>query len=213
METNKKKLWIGLGVLLVIVIIAIVATTKPKAAVTPVTDTNTAPAAEQTAPAAEQATNTAPVVTNPVLKDATIVVPGANPVTKDNKVVTQEGKQTQNNVVPMTPSAPQQTAPIASTATLSNSVIKLGVSASGWDPKEFTVKVGAPTTVAVSSTDGYTHVFMFDDTSLSAVAVGVGPKETRAITFNAPAKAGNYSFHCDVPGHTGRGEVGVMIVK
>jgi len=67
--------------------------------------------------------------------------------------------------------------------------------------------------VAVSSTDGYTHVFMFDDPSLSAVAVGVGPKETRAITFNAPAKAGTYSFHCDVPGHTARGEVGAMIVK
>jgi uncharacterized cupredoxin-like copper-binding protein len=54
---------------------------------------------------------------------------------------------------------------------------------------------------------------MFNDPSLSAVAVGVSPRETRAITFNAPSTPGEYPFVCDVPGHAGRGEVGKMIVE
>jgi len=66
--------------------------------------------------------------------------------------------------------------------------------------------------LALSSVDNITHVLLFDDPVLAGVAIGVGPNETRAITFNAP-KAGEYGFHCDVPGHTARGESGKMIVK
>lgn len=150
---------------------------------------------------------------NPALKDATVVVPGANPITKDNKVVTSEGKATVNNVSPMGPNAPQQTSALAPTEKLAASVIKISVTSAGFNPAQFSTNAGAPTTIAVTSGDKSTHILMFDSADLSAVAVGAGPGETRAITFNAPTKAGEYTFRCDIPGHAGRGEVGKMIVK
>lgn len=140
-----------------------------------------------------------------------VEVPGANPI-KDDVVVTSAGEVVQNDAEPMTPEAPQQTEAI-DREQLPESVIKVGVSAAGFSPDSFEVKAGAPVSLAVSSTDDFTHVFLFDDPSLSAVALGLGPQETRAITFNAPSQAGEYFFHCDVPGHAGRGEVGKMIVK
>ena len=85
-------------------------------------------------------------------------------------------------------------------------------SAEGFKPSTFEVKAGQLVTMSLTSVDKMTHVLLFDDPSLAAVAIGVGPDETRAITFNAP-KAGEYAFHCDVPGHAARGEKGVMIVK
>lgn len=146
------------------------------------------------------------------LRDATIAVVGANPIAKDGTVVSTEGVAVKNDVVPMSAEAPKQTAPVSKDQ-LSESVIQLGVSAAGWDPAEFTVKAGAPVSISITSTDSFTHVFMFDDAALSAVAVGVSPGETRAITFNAPTTPGEYAFHCDVPGHKARGEVGKMIVQ
>jgi len=147
-----------------------------------------------------------------VLKEAVVAVVGANPITKEGVVVTTEGVEVKNDAVPMSPGAPKQTSPVAK-EDLTESVIQLEISATGWVPNEISVKAGAPITLAITATDDFTHVLMFDDSSLSAVAVGVSPHETRAITFNAPATAGEYAFHCDVPGHASRGEVGKMIVE
>jgi plastocyanin len=147
-----------------------------------------------------------------VLKEAVIMVEGANPISKEGKVITPEGNDVKNDAVPMSPEAPRQTPPVAKEE-LPASTIKLDVSAGGWEPAQFTVKAGAAITLAISSVDDFTHVFMFEDPSLSAVAVGVSPGETRAITFNAPSTPGEYPFLCDVPGHAARGEVGMMIVE
>jgi uncharacterized cupredoxin-like copper-binding protein len=212
---SSKKILVLVGVLAVIVIVAVI-----------VALTNKKPA-EQNAPVetgttTEQGTETgtttepAPVdlgAINPELAGAKQVVTGASPV-KENKVVTMEGKPVLNDAAPMSPQAPQQTAPISKETVASNgNVLKIDVSATGFNPKEFTVKPGAVMTIAVTSVDEFTHIFAFSDPSLEAVAVGLAPGETRAITFNAPAKAGEYEFKCGVPGHAGRGEVGKMIVK
>lgn len=154
-----------------------------------------------------------PVVTNPAVpKDARVEVAGGNAITKENVVVTHTGTVAKNDVVPMSPEAPQQTAPI-SKAQLPNTALKMDLSAAGFSPSSVSAKAGAPVTLSITSADSLTHVFMFNDASLAAVAIGVGPGETRAITFNAPEKAGEYTFRCDVPGHSGRGEVGKLIVK
>lgn len=137
-------------------------------------------------------------------------VPGGSLVTEEGKVVTEEGEPVRLDVEPGTPEAPQQSNPI-SEESLPEEAVKLKVSANGFEPSEFTVSKGALVTLSLTSLDR-THIFKFRDPSLSAVAVGVGPLETRAITFNAPAK-GRYEFFCDVPGHEVRGERGVMIVK
>ena len=151
-----------------------------------------------------------PIATPEEVMQAKPTVEGTSKV-MDNVVVAPTGKPVKNNAIPGSPEAPQQTAPISSD-NLPKGSVKLSVSAQGFSPASFTVKPGQVVTMSLSSTDTQTHVLLFDDAALSAVAIGVGPKETRAITFNAP-KAGEYAFHCDVPGHAARGEKGVMIVK
>ena len=141
----------------------------------------------------------------------TVVANGTNPISDTGQVVTKTGEAVKLDVVPGTPDAPQQSNPVAKDA-LPSSVTKISVSAGGFDPADFTVKSGEAISLSITSSDSQTHVFKFDDPALLAVAVGVGPGETRVISFNAPAK-GEYGFYCDVPGHRARGEVGKMIVK
>lgn len=212
MENKSKKMLVLLGVIVVIVLIIVVAASQGKKTGTQQTPVVNTPA--QTTPGTGETattTTTAPVV-NEVLKDATIAAPGANPITKDNKVVTQEGKQTVNNVDQTSPLAPSETGPI-SKADLPASVIKLDISAAGFTPKEFTVRPGAAVTISITATDAFAHSLVFDDPSLSALGVGVYSNETRAISFNAPTKAGSYIFYCNVGNHRSRGEVGTMIVR
>lgn len=140
-----------------------------------------------------------------------VAAPGLSPVSDEGQVVTREGAPVDLDVTPGSPSAPQQSNPIAPEE-LPSASVKIEMSASGIAPSTFRVRSGNAVTLAVTATDSQTHVFMFDDAALSAVAVGVGPGETRAITFNAPSR-GQYPFHCDVPGHAARGETGVMIVE
>lgn len=224
---SKKKLMIILGLVVVVAIIVVAAVMTNKGTQNSGGDTVNEPVAggapedgqpympEGAAGTAgvEGETGTEGEITIPeALKEATVTVVGANPIAKDGTVLTTEGVAVKNDAVPMSPEAPKQTPPVAA-AELPSSVVKLGISAAGWNPAEFTVNAGAPVTIAISSEDDYTHVFMFNDPSLAAVAVGVSPRETRAITFNAPTEKGEYAFHCDVPGHAARGEVGKMIVK
>lgn len=220
-ESKNKKLLVILGLVLVVAIIVVAAVTSSEQSVNNPADSQSAGNGETSAdipsdvqpyvPEGGEATE-GEVAISEVLKEATVAVVGANPIAKDGTVVTTEGVAVKNDAVPMSPEAPQQTPPVAKEE-LPASAIKLDISAAGWNPSEFSVKAGAPVTLAITSADDYTHIFMFDDSALSAVAVGVSPHETRAITFNAPSKAGEYAFHCDVPGHAARGEVGKMIVK
>jgi plastocyanin len=145
------------------------------------------------------------------LVNAEAQVEGGNLVTEDNKVITQEGEEAKNDVEPGSPEAPQQTGPIDEEA-LPENTVKVGVSAEGFSPAEVRMPANSAVTMSVTSTDDYTHIFKFKDDALSAVAVGIAPGETRAITFQTPGP-GEYAFYCDVPGHENRGEVGVMIVE
>jgi plastocyanin len=141
-----------------------------------------------------------------------VAATGTSAVASSGIVVAPSGAATVNNVTPGAPTAPQESNPVASVAAIPSSAIKLTVSvASGFSPNSFTVSAGAPVTISVTSGDQYSHVFAFEDASLSAVAVGVGPGETRAITFNAPKTAGAYKFYSNIPGQSG--EAGVMTVK
>ena len=214
MDKNSKKLWILLGAVVVIVIIIIVAVQGNKPTTTAPSGQNTsdngqgATAPTATTTAKEAATSTP---SNPALKDATVVVPGANPITKDNVVVTSAGVATKNDVGGSSPLAPQQTLNIPKES-LAASVIKLEISeANGFVPSTFTVKAGAAITVSLTNKDtGKSRTLAFTDSSLVGVILGTPPGETRAISFNAPAKAGSYSFIDGIPGHNG---TGTMIVK
>jgi plastocyanin len=139
-------------------------------------------------------------------------VEGGSPVSEEGKVVTEEGEPVDQAAEPGSSSAPRQTAPM-SEEDVPDTAVKVKVSASGFEPNEFTVRRGAAVTLSVTATDEQTHIFKFSDPSLKGIAVGVGPGETRAITFNASDERGTYEFFCDVPGHAGRGETGTMIVE
>ncbi len=91
-------------------------------------------------------------------------------------------------------------------------VKKLTVSANGFMPPVVTVTAGSVFTIALISGDDETHVLKFDDPSLASIGLGVGPHEARTITFSIP-NPGNYPFHCDVPGHASRGEVGKIMAQ
>ena len=106
------------------------------------------------------------------------------------------------------PWSPNQTPPLSE---IPPGVIQIGVSASGFNPNEFRVVSGYVVSLTVTSLDEWTHVFKFEDSTLSGVAIGLSSGETRGISFIAPAP-GDYTFYCSVPGHRERGEIGVMHV-
>ncbi len=142
--------------------------------------------------------------------EAEAVIPEGSLVSEDGEVLTSAGEPVDNTALPGSPDAPKQSRSL-SEEEIPAKAIQLTVSASGFSPNEFDVKSGDVVTISLTSADR-THVFKFDDASLQAVAIGVAGNETRAITFKAPA-SGDYTFYCDVPGHRGRGETGVMHVK
>lgn len=106
---------------------------------------------------------------------------------------------------------PSQSSPLEQSE-VPKEAIKVFITEQGITPASFEANAGEEVMLSVSSGDQWTHIFKFKSDALKDVAVGVGPKETRAISFLAPEK-GEYEYYCDVPGHIERGEKGVMIVK
>ena len=204
---NKKTLWIIIGLAILALIIIVVATstgTKQQSTTSAPEETNV-----QVAPT-DLDTET-PIATPEEVQQAQPVIEGSSKVI-DNVVVTPTGKPVKNDAVPGSPEAPQETPPIAPEA-LPAGTIKLDVSAEGFNPVQFEVKAGQVVTLGLFTTDGV-HTIVFDDPSLQAIRLNVNPEVGRAITFNAPTEAGEYSFYCDVPGHReDNGETGVMVVK
>ena len=144
----------------------------------------------------------------------TVVAPGASPISKDGLVVTPEGNAVNNAAEPGTPTAPKESNPLSDVTQIPSQAVKLTMSSTGITPSSFTVKGGQVVQLSIQEGDSQSHVFKFDDPSLAAVAVGIGPGDPiRVISFNAPSTPGTYSFYCDVPGHKTRGEVGQMIVQ
>jgi plastocyanin len=210
MEKNSKKLWIALGVVAVIVLIIVLVSQSKKANV-PTGDQTNVPV-ETTTTTPEAAAPTAPIVAPEIIKESRVEAPGASVITKDNKVVTTEGRVTVNNVSQNSVSAPQQSLAIKKSQ-VAPSAVKIDVSvAAGYVPNTFTVKPGAPVTVALTSVDQYAHLFSFKDSSLSAIGLGVYAGETKAVTFNAPTTPGTYTFFSNMPSQAAS-EVGTMIVK
>lgn len=213
---TKQMQFILAAVLLVIIIAVIVVLAGKK---NESTTTQNQPTQEQATATPDVADASTPVNTEelkpveiPNIEGAKVVIEGANAITPDNKVVTETGKVTETSVLPMAPTAPKQTGFLDKTE-LPKGVVNVSVGNNKFSPAEFSTKAGAPTTFSLTGVDDFSHVIAFDDASLSAIAILVGPGQTKAITFNAPTAAGTYTFSCASPDHASRGEVGKMIVK
>jgi|GEM_PF-1004424 len=108
------------------------------------------------------------------------------------------------------PNAPQQSTPV-SPSSLPTGTPQIVAKDGKLTPQYFAVKEGEEITLAFTSGDKRTHILAFDNEALMAVAIGVGPDETRTMKFKVP-KVGIYTFTCSVPGHAGTGETGAMTV-
>ena len=226
-NTKNKRVFVLLGVLILMIIIIVIVAVQSKKVNknlvnNPSANTSTA---GNTASNNTQAQNSAatPTASNTpktegsstpqaiALQTATAVVPGANLVSKNAQVLTSSGDLAKTDVTPDSALAPQQTLAISKNV-LPSSVIKIEASqAKGFVPNSFTVKAGAPVTVSITNLDNNRSATLgFTDPSLSGVILGASPLETRAITFNAPTKAGDYKFIDGIPGHDASGD---MIVK
>lgn len=224
--SNKKKIVpiiLAAVAILAIIIVIIVASTKkegdtkpgPKPPVSQSGEMEGDMPVDVDAPAGEDLEGGEEVVAiNPALVNASAVVEGANLISTDGKVITNEGEEIKTNVSTMDSSAPRQlTITDAEVIKDNKNVIKIDISSAGYSPSEFTVKKGEPVTIALTATDEWSHGLMFDDPKLSAVAIGISAGETGIMSFNAPNEPGEYSFRCTVLFHDARGEVGKMIVK
>lgn len=110
--------------------------------------------------------------------------------------------------------APQQSG-LLSLDDLPINSIHLIVGSLGFHPDTFYVKKDYVVQLAISSNDNSVHVFAFDDPKLSAIAVLVGPGQTKIITFKTYNVENDevLRFRCDSPGHSERGEFGYLIIK
>lgn len=141
----------------------------------------------------------------------------------DQKIAEQQNQLAENENSLLNPVVPEETTgqeelaqPVQSDQSVTPAAevpkvsLELNFSPEGLSPKEFTVKPGALVTLTVSCDDIIIHTFAFKDPSLANAIISVGPSDIRTITFNAPTKAGEYTYFCKVSGHS---EVGTMIVK
>jgi len=217
--SNKNMLFVIIAIVAVILIAIVVILLKGGSNVTgPTSDnipeiTNNNPATtspDEIAPSVSVVTLT--TSTPEVIEASVSVATGTSLVTKENKVITAEGTPVKLNVMPASPDAPTESAPIQGTVADAANTVKLSVSAAGFVPKELRVKEGQLVNFVLTSTDDYTHVWLPDDKALIATVLGVAGHETRMKSWNAPKK-GTYTFRCDVPGHAGRGETGSLIVE
>lgn len=112
-------------------------------------------------------------------------------------------------VITGAPEQPGQSTPIP-VAQIPTSAIKLSVQRGAFTPSSFTVRAGDTVVLSITSVDNHEHTFIFDDAALSSVVMSLSPRDTRVITFTAPAKSGNYRFISNSFGDT---QTGTMVVK
>jgi len=144
-----------------------------------------------------------------------VVSPGTSGINVESgEVVTERGVAVNNAATPGAQDAPQSSFPITPESAPS-SAIKLEVTSSSFSPNTFTVNRGQVVSLVVSNVNEttFTEILRFDDPSLGAVVVGVAKGTTKSITFNAPDKAGEYTFYSSMFNHRDLGAVGKMIVK
>ncbi len=112
------------------------------------------------------------------------------------------------NALPGSPEAPKQE--VVTPDKVPAQAVKISITAAGFSPKTFRVKAGAEITLALSASDGNTHVFLFPNASLMGLTTMVLGNETKTLIFNAPV-AGSYPFRDDLPAY--RANTGTMIVE
>lgn len=144
-----------------------------------------------------------------------VVAPGTSPINVETgKVINTRGEELSNEAGSGTQGAPQASFPM-DIKDVPKTAIKLEATSSGFSPSEFTVNRGQAVSLAVTNVNEstFSEILRFDDPALAAIVIGVSKGETISLTFNAPDKAGEYTFFSDMFNHRDQGAEGKMIVK
>ncbi|MDD5528348.1 MAG: hypothetical protein PHO56_05285 [Patescibacteria group bacterium] len=149
-----------------------------------------------------------------VADQAVSVAPGARPISVTNgEVVANNGGAAQNSATQGSASSPTQSVAV-DPAKLPQGSIKLAINQdNSIAPNSFTVHPGQAVALAVTNNTPWSEIIIFDDPALAALGFSLLPKSTRAMTFNAPSKTGEYIFASDIPSQRANGMQGKMIVK
>ena len=102
--------------------------------------------------------------------------------------------------------------PPISASEIPENAIRITVSGNVFSPAIISVPAKTPFTVALISGNDETHVLKFNNPAFASIGLGAGPHQIRTITLSI-SEAGSYGFHCDVPGHAPRGEMGRFVVE
>jgi uncharacterized protein YneF (UPF0154 family) len=145
---------------------------------------------------------------------AVSVAKGTSPIAVDSgQIIAKSGDVAQNSVTQGEPSSPTQSVNIDQ-AQLPKDAIVLSLNKNqSITPNSFTVYPGQAVVLAVTDNTPWSETIIFKDPSLAAIGFSLLPNTTRAMTFNAPTKPGNYVFASDYSVQADAGMKGVMIVK
>lgn len=77
-------------------------------------------------------------------------------------------------------------------------------------PDSATGKVGQELKITLDNTGALEHNFVWDDTGEEVIITQAGEKKGTSRTFDT---AGEYGFHCSVPGHKEAGMIGKIIIE
>lgn len=133
------------------------------------------------------------------------------PAPGDNEVyVPISGQTTVVESLRLSLEVPDQSA-VSSEADIPEGAIRIEGLESGFSPSEFKVKKGEMITLALTSRVGYPYILTFYEDSMPAISIGLGPQETRWISFKTPEVAGEYQFRNDSFGKNDQS--GKMIVE
>ncbi|TXG85763.1 MAG: hypothetical protein E6R14_04150 [Thermomicrobiales bacterium] len=92
-----------------------------------------------------------------------------------------------------------------------HSSVKLLAKDIAYDPTTITIQVSdLPVTITMENTGAAEHDFVIDALDIKVTAA---PGETVEIVIPVGAAAGEYQFHCSVPGHKEAGMVGTLIIE
>lgn len=80
-----------------------------------------------------------------------------------------------------------------------------------FEPARVTVKPGERVRFVIENKGTMDHEFESDEAGIEEVVVP--PGKSRTVEWTAPAKAGDYPFVCDMPGHVEAGMKGTIAVQ
>jgi plastocyanin len=147
-------------------------------------------------------------------EEAVSVAKGSTPIsTRTGEVIARTGDVAQNSAAPGSVSSPTPSLNVDPNK-LPDGTIKLTINTdNSITPNSFSAHPGQAVSWALINNTSWSETILFDDPSLSALVFSLAPGMTKAVTFNAPMKTGEYVFASDLSFQRNAGMLGKMIVK